>query len=837
MKSGMMKKLLRTVGLLAIILLGEGAMIPVKAEIGTIPSASVSNQNLSAPLLLSVTVGGEAWPTPSYDQQGNAITNGWFEVHNSQGDYNRGTKPTFAAARQEVIRYTGDPANFPTRFLKNPGISGGDSTDSGNAYYDIAPDENGQPLEYGLQKMKYQWQMNAETNLVITWAEIFHPGWDSSDEPDRSGTPVVKVLSWTNTTGATNSPPYTIDPSNYTNSDGSMQTNTGWYEVGELGNIVPDYNRDGMIDSSDYGKVNPNNPYHFWINDSNESGDIASGGNDIPASSFQGIVYQNNFKTTIQGREDIINYFPIYLDISKLVTLLPPGQYTYQLSQADSAVHLVYTTLAPAQVGGFLTNASVVSMYTNAAKIHVTARGVTLSNSWVNSIGDAKTAGGVLLIDGVAKTTNPLVLSVLKGSQTVASLQFPLGIDVIGNMYRTINLMNPNNPVNNTANPPNYPDSRCNNKMVVFVHGYNVNQSQSTAWFAEAFKRLYQSGANSMFTGVIWNGAVSQIGTVSPNYWVNVDNAFATAPILATTVNALPGSPTTMIAHSLGNMVVSSAINDYGLNIDNYFMLDAAIPMEAFDPSVFGNPNMANPAYNNVYNTNHWASYWYQLFPASDGRSKLTWQSRFSNSLANVVNYWSSGEDVLANGNGTFSPDIISGIFHGTIQNNTWTYQEMAKGTAWQATFSALSGIIDQGGWGINPYWGSIPTSAELNAPVSVQNSLFQTNTFFTPFSNSGLTGPSGSSVANNPAVKNQTLAEAIPALSYAVGRNPFKASVIPNNYDMTTQMEDGWPAERTRNPRFLSNWLHGDAKDVAYPFTHPLWQSIVTQGSLDKNQ
>jgi len=44
----------------------------------------------------------------------------------------------------------------------------------------------------------------------------------------------VKVLSWTNTTGATNSPRYTIDPLNYTNANGSRQTNTGWYEVVSL---------------------------------------------------------------------------------------------------------------------------------------------------------------------------------------------------------------------------------------------------------------------------------------------------------------------------------------------------------------------------------------------------------------------------------------------------------------------------------------------------------------------------------------------------------------------------------------------------------------------------
>ena len=131
---------------------------------------------------------------------------------------------------------------------------------------------------------------------------------------------------------------------------------------------------------------------------------------------------------------------------------------------------------------------------------------------------------------------------------------------------------------------------------------------------------------------------------------------------------------------------------------------------------------------------------------------------------------------------------------------------------------------------------GTTPlSSAQANQLARTNVSQFQTNTFFTPFSNSGLTGANGNSVASNPAVKNQTLAEAIPALSFAVGRN-FEGvfgAANKNNFDMSTQMEDGWPASRTNDHALLNNWLHGDAKDVAYPFAHKLWQQIVTSGLL----
>jgi hypothetical protein len=44
---------------------------------------------------------------------------------------------------------------------------------------------------------------------------------------------------------------------------------------------------------------------------------------------------------------------------------------------------------------------------------------------------------------------------------------------------------------------------------------------------------------------------------------------------------------TTVAAHSLGNMVVLSAISDYGATPSHYFMIDSAVAMEAIDGTVF----------------------------------------------------------------------------------------------------------------------------------------------------------------------------------------------------------------------------------------------------------
>ena len=57
----------------------------------------------------------------------------------------------------------------------------------------------------------------------------------------------------------------------------------------------------------------------------------------------------------------------------------------------------------------------------------------------------------------------------------------------------------------------------------------------------------------------------------------------ASAPAFASHVAALPGTSKVVLAHSLGNMLVSSAAVDHNLQYSRYYMLNAAVPMEAYD--------------------------------------------------------------------------------------------------------------------------------------------------------------------------------------------------------------------------------------------------------------
>ena len=133
--------------------------------------------------------------------------------------------------------------------------------------------------------------------------------------------------------------------------------------------------------------------------------------------------------------------------------------------------------------------------------------------------------------------------------------------------------------------------------------------------------RICHVGFGATYTAVSWYGdqAYSQMLGTSLDYYSNVRNAFLTATNLSGVVSNLPGVQKHIIAHSLGNMVVSSAIVDSGMDVEKYFAIDAAVAMEAYDGTIcdFGmvNPNSggAFQGWPN-YAQRLWSTEWYQLF-------------------------------------------------------------------------------------------------------------------------------------------------------------------------------------------------------------------------------
>jgi len=156
-----------------------------------------------------------------------------------------------------------------------------------------------------------------------------------------------------------------------------------------------------------------------------------------------------------------------------------------------------------------------------------------------------------------------------------------------------------------------------------------------------------------------------------------------------------------------------------GAHITNYYMVDAAVAIEAYDGGAAQDPLMAPEDWYQAirsadqnYAERLWASEWYlnHAFAAGDARKTLTWRNRLQGvTQATVYNFYSSGEEVLASPDPTTPSQIgaVGGILYNAVFTDNpqgervWTLQEKLKGRA-------LSGEIlgsTYGGWKFNHYW------------------------------------------------------------------------------------------------------------------------------------
>lgn len=266
------------------------------------------------------------------------------------------------------------------------------------------------------------------------------------------------------------------------------------------------------------------------------------------------------------------------------------------------------------------------------------------------------------------------------------------------------------------------------------------------------------------------------------------------------------------------------------------------------------------------YNSDLLASGWHTLWPATDARSTLTWNSRLANFQGTAVyNFYSSGEDVLRDYPSdppTNIVDIGAGqlvyYIEGKKGEYTWVWQEKLMG------LMDGNGVLssNHGGWQFNQgyetnfdfmmngieYSGWQPMSQAAAAELT-PNEL-ETNAFFNFASVTNSTSPftpdlaletsSGSSYAQ--ANRNRIISDAIPCLTLPAGANPVSRLAPQNgndrNSDMQTAFENGWPAVRgpAKYPlgtTAYGEWHHSDVRAVAYTFTYPLFNEIVTLGNL----
>jgi hypothetical protein len=587
--------------------------------------------------------------------------------------------------------------------------------------------------------------------------------------------------------------------------------------------LVPDYDRDHAIDAADRAALAAGTPFRWWVNDDDDDSDFSDNADsDVPGqgSPFDNANCDND---QVDGRCDLLDFFPVWLDVESLLSFLPPGaNMTWKLRHADGAVRVTYSDLTAASAGDFLfedsdtygANADETSY--SAQTVEISASSTTLSPAFLSRLSDNPSLG-VLLVEGVRDTEEPLVLEIDGADGKLYETALPLRLSGVEDFYRRACLI-PGHVSTAVAEPSNWPDELCDARNIVFVHGFNVTSNEARGWHSEMFKRFHQSGSDAKFWGVTWYGDEGLVNAM--NYHEDVVNAFEAAGPLADVLQANATGPLVLMAHSLGNLVVSSAIRDRALDCEKYFMFNAAVPAEAYDASCW-NETPGNPLVPDdwkSYTNAAWASKWHELFPVADNRSALTWREWFSGMTNQVYNYYSSGDEVLEIHS---SPVSIwgGGLFH--LERYAWQKQELNKGqlgligTAWA-------------GWGFAKYTQDghehrCYTAAQANQTAQTAPSQFCTAPVF-------LRSPNflqNSSLSD--AQIRQLLAKAIPALSGPAGSQAVALGADPKNFNMNNPDHVGRPNGWGRNSStYGARWLHGDLKAMAFFYNYPIFFGIT---------
>ena len=587
--------------------------------------------------------------------------------------------------------------------------------------------------------------------------------------------------------------------------------------------LIPDYDRDGEIDDEDERTASDGGrDFRFWTNDdsdrSSSDGDTARAvADEFPVN---GLDWDSG---RVNGRRDLIDYAAIQMDLKPVVDSVPGfirSSLTFRLRHAEGALNAVWSTMGKRDLASFFKNdlsgfgSDLSQVSRSAEKGRIGSGGLAVPDGFA-ALAKAGGNQGVFWVDGRQSSVEPLWVEVLYDSRVICSNKLEMSISNVEDMYRWLNQRGvcgaSVDKASSLGEPWNFPDRESDGGQFVFVHGYNVDEHSARAWSAEMFKRLWQSGSRKMFTAATWYGNDSQsviyLGN-TPDYYSNVDHALSTAATFKRSVAALPGTSKYVAAHSLGNMLVSSAIAEHGLVVTRYFMLNAAVPIEAYAPSAITESTRTNmtPADWRPYVLRLRANHWHELFDGTDARRDLTWKGRFA-SIGDVVNYYSVGEDVLNNSDGT-EKNLFSA-------NYAWANQEMRKGI-----WPLLLPGNNEAGWSFNIGYNVVdPDSVSGEDAVTIRRPPAQAAQltdvqlkrypFFGAFDDMSIC--TTNRIVSLPQ-KNQLLADAIPAESYAAGRNQIPGFV---NLEMQGKRSGG------------GDWTHSFIVEAPYAWTYEIFDDI----------
>ena len=368
-----------------------------------------------------------------------------------------------------------------------------------------------------------------------------------------------------------------------------------------------DASRDGEITDAD--KTTPATPFRFWINSDTDYFE-----DEEPSEALRDF-----FDEVISTQRDLEDFTRVWFNIGALHDELKSGEaklgFKWTGASGDPSIKLYWAADA---IGGrdYLTDgvaaAAQISVNYGTALGTISAGGTTYIDKKVFANIDSSNGWVYFLYEGVSEGSGKLT-SVLKiGDKEVEATSVDLKLLHVRKMYERVKVTpdHPDDftepsefvgePFNATVTPPIpnigwVSDSFVNvfesdplekKEYLVFVHGWRMTYDGSQKYGETMFKRLWQTGYKGRYAFVRWpTYSQSTHPQTEGLFTYNASDyrAWLSGKGVAAFVNSLPSSYVRNItAHSMGNVVVSSALRE-NMQVDNYALLNAAIPAMCYD--------------------------------------------------------------------------------------------------------------------------------------------------------------------------------------------------------------------------------------------------------------
>jgi hypothetical protein len=356
--------------------------------------------------------------------------------------------------------------------------------------------------------------------------------------------------------------------------------------------IAVDANRDGVIKfagtpegvgvGKPVDKTQQSMPFSFWLNGDDDSNEV-----DNPDSSNHD--YSDG---AIQSERDLEDFARLHLYIGGLHEAIRNGQILVGLkwkSYSGEPQVKVYQAWDPNGTDSYLTNEGMAIAQTNGGNENVIATvdagsTVALPTSIFADLDEGYEFVPFLFEAAGEGGKGQLTIVLIKDGQEIGE-----GPGVWLDL-KDIKKMYVRSSTDNQFGQAPWDES---DDTIIFVHGWRMSPSGRSEYAETFYKRLWHRGFKGRYAAFqwethwnedhhFWAQYIGPIDAYLSRYNDSEHIAWQSAAALKTFVNDLPGQTKHIAAHSMGNIVTSEAIR-LGMNVNNYALMQAAVPSAAYD--------------------------------------------------------------------------------------------------------------------------------------------------------------------------------------------------------------------------------------------------------------